>query len=92
MTVNHNKMKYYYVWIEGLSPKRGEKLKSLTDTGYDETTLMSDAMRVKPHDLHIIKAYLKRHGVSNWCLENPNTFQPIKYAPAGTIFNSKGYH
>jgi hypothetical protein len=49
-------------------------------------------MRVKPGDIHIIKAYLKRHGVSNWCLESAETFQPISYAPAGTIFNSKGYH
>ena len=84
-------MEYHYVWIEGLSPKRGEKLKSLTDTGYDITTKMSDAMRVKPHDLHIIKAYLKRHGVAKWVLKNYESFPTIKYAPAGTIFNSKGW-
>ena len=83
--------RYYYVWIEGLSGKRGEKLFRLTDTGYDITTKMSDAMRVKPEDIHLIKAYLKRHGVANWCLESGETFIPISYAPTGTIFNSKGF-
>jgi len=84
-------MVYHYVWIEGISPKRGEKLKCLTDYGYDITTRMSDAMRVKTEDLHIIKAYLKRHGVAKWVLKNYESFPMIKYAPKGTIFNSKGY-
>jgi len=83
--------KYYYVWIEGFSPKNGEKLRVLTDTGYDITTTMSDAMRVKPEHLHLIKDYLERHGVANWVLESSQTFQPISYAPTGTIFDGKGF-
>jgi hypothetical protein len=77
---------YYYVWIEGLSPKRGEKLKQIIDYDYSITTRMSDAMRVKPEHIHLVKAHLKRHGVADWVLESSNTFIPIKYAPAGTIF------
>jgi len=78
--------KYYYVWIEGLSPKRGEKLKNFIDYDYTITTRMSDAMRVKPEHIHIVKHELSRLGVADWVLESPETFIPINYAPAGTVF------
>jgi hypothetical protein len=81
-----NRPLYYYVWIEGLSPKRGEKLKQFIDYDYTITTRMSDAMRVKPEHIHLVKGELKRLGVSDWCIESENTFVPIRYAPAGTIF------
>jgi hypothetical protein len=84
--------RYYYIWIEGLSGKGGEKVCQLDDTGYTITTKMSDAMRVKPEQIHLIKAYLKRHGVADWCLESAETFIPISYAPAGTILNTKGWN
>lgn len=78
--------KYYYVWIEGLSPKRGEKLKNFIDYDYTITTRMSDAMRVKPEHLYIVKDKLSRLGVADWVLDSLNTFVPINYAPAGTVF------
>lgn len=79
--------KYYYIWIEGFSPKRGEKVHCvLGNYDYKITTRMSDAMRVKPEHVHIMKDFLRRHGVADWCVDNPNTFVPINYAPAGTIF------
>lgn len=78
------KTKYYFVWIEGFSPMKGEKLLRLTDYDYDITTSMADAMRVKPEHVHLIRDYLKRHGVADWALEN--AFQPISYAPTGTIY------
>jgi hypothetical protein len=78
------KTKFYYVWIEGFSPMKGEKLFRLTDYGYDICTSMADAMRVKPEHVHLIRAYLKRHGVAEWALES--AFQAINYAPTGTIY------
>jgi len=79
--------KYYYIWIEGLSPKRGEKVHCILGKyDYDITTSMSDAMRVKPEHIHIMKDYLKRHGVADWVLESHETFVPINYAPTGTVF------
>ena len=85
-----SKPKYYYVWIEGLSPKRGEKLKQFIESHRQEdyviTTRMSDAMRVKPEDVETVKEKLRSLGVADWVLDSLNTFIPIKYAPAGTVF------
>ena len=73
---------YYIIWVEGLTLKRGEKVKSLTDTGVDYTTKMTEALRVKPNDLHNIKHYLGRHGITY-------TLHEVNYAPHGTILNLK---
>ena len=86
------KMKrYFIVWIEGLSYKHGEKVSQLTDTGYDITTKMTEALRVKSEDIPEMKQYLKRHGVSDWCINSQNTFIGTSYAPKGTILDLKRY-
>lgn len=79
-----NRTQYYIVWIEGLSYKRGEKIKSIGRYGNIEyTTKMTEAMRVKEKDVAELKHFLKRHGVANWTLEN--AFVRVGYAPVGTI-------
>ena len=81
-----NRTQYYIVWIEGLSYKRGEKIKTIEQYGNIEyTTKMTEAMRVKEKDVTNLKAFLKRHGVSDWTLEN--AFVMVGYAPAGTILS-----
>jgi ribosomal protein S16 len=81
---------YYIVWIEGLSWKRGEKIKSIGQYGVAEyTTKMTEALRVKPEDVPHFKHWLRRHGVTEWTLES--AFVKTNYAPKDTIFNVKRY-
>lgn len=77
---------YYIVWIEGLSYKRGEKIKTIEQYGNIEyTTKMTEAMRVKEKDVAELKHFLKRHGISDWTLES--AFVRVSYTPAGTILS-----
>ena len=78
--------KYYIIWIEGFSYRRGEKILSLDDNDHDYTLKLTEAMRVRPEHLDIVEERLKAQGVSNWVFEQGNTFQPTYYAPKGTIF------
>lgn len=80
---------YYVIWVEGLSLRSGEKVKRLTNHGYETTTKMTEALRVKSEDINDIKHYLKRHGVSDWALKS--AFSVTSYAPSGTVYNSKLY-
>lgn len=79
--------KLYFVWIEGLSPRNGELLGRLTDYGYDVTNKITEALRIKEQDIPKIKHYLRRHGVADWVLDNPNSFVPTSYAPKGTMLD-----
>jgi hypothetical protein len=81
------KTKYYFVWIEGISPRNGELLGQLTNHGYDVTKKITEALRVKEEDLGAIKHYLSRHGVANWVLDNPESFVRTSYVPKGTLLN-----
>jgi|TARA_R110001599_G_scaffold152369_2_gene337383 hypothetical protein len=83
------KTKYYFVWIEGISPRNGELLGKLTDYGYDVTNKITEALRVKENDLGAIKHYLSRHGVADWVLDNPDSFVRTNYVPGGTLLNLK---
>jgi hypothetical protein len=81
---------YYIVWIEGLSWKEGEKIKSIDHNGSIEyTTKMTEALRIKPEDVHVFKHWLKRHGIANWTLES--AFVRTSYAPKDSIYNVKKY-
>jgi hypothetical protein len=82
------KMKYYIVWIEGLEPRDGEKIKSLTDFGIKYTTKMTQAMRVKEDDIPFMKDYMKRHGIASWVIDSPNTFIRTSYVPKGTLLRA----
>jgi hypothetical protein len=83
------KTKYYYIWIEGISPRNGELLGMLTDYGYDVTNKITEALRVKENDLDAIKRYLSRHGVADWVLDNPQSFVRTNYVPTGTLLDLK---
>ena len=84
-----SKTQYYFVWIEGLSPRHGELLGKLTNTGYDVTNKITEALRVKECDIPAIKNYLSRHGVADWVLDNPDSFVKTNYAPSGTLLDLK---
>ena len=85
------KTKYYFIWIEGFSPRNGELVKELTDTGYNITNKITEAMRVKEQDLPHIKHYLKRHGVADWVLNNSDSFVRTNYIPSGTLLKLERY-
>jgi hypothetical protein len=38
--------KYYFIWIEGFSPRNGELVKGLTDYGYDVTNKITEALNI----------------------------------------------
>ncbi len=78
--------RYYITWIEGLSCRKGEKILDLTSTGVSYTTLMTSALRIRECDIHRMKHYLKRHGISEWVLNSPNTFIETSYVPKGTLY------
>lgn len=73
----------FIFWIEGLSLRRGEKIKSFTDSGIDYTTLMTEAIRVKDEDLELVKSYLYRHGIKGYTISRTN------YVPKGTLLDTK---
>jgi hypothetical protein len=85
------KTKYYFIWIEGFSPRNGELVKQLTDYGYDVTNKITEALRVKEQDLPYIKHYLKRHGVADWVLNNSDSFVRTNYIPSGTLLDLRRY-
>jgi hypothetical protein len=78
-----DKPEYYVIWIEGLTPQRGEKILSLKG-GNTYTTRMTQAMRVLPEDRQVVKEMLRKSGVADWVLQN--CMVRTNYAPKGTIF------
>ena len=80
------KLDFYVVWIEGLSPQRGEKVLSLDGETCEYTTSMTRALRVKPEHVERVKGILRSKGVASWALEGVGTFHKVHYAPKGTIY------
>lgn len=80
------KTQYYIVWVEGFELRRGDKIKSLNDTGVNYTAFMTSAMRIRECDIHYMKDYMKRHGFAQWCIDSPNTFIKTSYVPKGTLY------
>lgn len=78
--------KYYIIWVEGITYKRGEKVKTLTDTGFSYTTLLTESLRIRECDINNMKDYMKRHGIADWVINSHNTFIPTTYAPKGTLY------
>jgi len=75
---------YYVVWIEGIEPISGEKIKTLTETEHDYTTKMTEALRVKAEDLELVRRILRNSGVAEWALRN--CFHKVHYAPKNTLY------
>jgi len=80
------KQEFFVVWIEGLSPQRGEKIKTMDSNDHTYTTKMTEALRVKREDIERVKGILRGRGVANWALEGAGTFHKVSYAPKGTIY------
>lgn len=76
---------YYIIWVEGLSAKRGEKVKSFTADGIKYTLKMSDALRIKKEDIHKVKTMLRDRNIAVWVIDSPSTFHKTNYAPKGTL-------
>jgi len=83
------KKKYYIIWVEGLTYKYGEKVKNLTNYGFEYTTKLTEAIRIKEDDIVLIKIYMKRHGIAEFVINGNYTFIPTSYAPKGTILDLK---
>ena len=77
---------YFIIWVEGLSPERGEKVKHITAEGIEYTLKMTDALRVREKHLPMIKMMLGERHIANWVIDNPNSFVKTHYAPKGTLF------
>ena len=77
---------YCYIWVEGLSPERGEKISAVTTDGFEYTTKITEATRIKRSDLERFKRLMKSFGIADWVI-NGNTFIPTSYAPKGTLYN-----
>ena len=75
---------YYYIWIEGLSPRTGEKVKSLHDGGIQYTTKITEAMRISKKDKENFKEILSKRGIADWALGD-NSFVTTSYAPPKTL-------
>jgi hypothetical protein len=72
---------YYIIWVEGLTFKTGEKVKSITSTGVEYTTKMTSSLRFKPQDTHRVFGLLRNRGITN------ATMVSVTYAPKGTVYN-----
>jgi len=77
---------YCYIWVEGLSPERGEKISAVTDNGFEYTTKITESIRIRKNDLERFKRLMKSFGIADWVI-NGNAFIPTSYAPKGTLYN-----
>jgi hypothetical protein len=84
--IETEKPEFYVIWIEGLSPQRGEKIKSLDGEYCEYTTKMSEALRVKKEDIETVKAILKSKGVADWAINGVGTFHKVTTNPKGNLF------
>lgn len=85
-----SKTQYYFIWIEGLTPRSGEKIRSIVrdfdgEIHVEYTTLMTKALRVKDRDKSLVRDLLTKYGI----VEGYITFVSTSYAPSGTVFKSE---
>lgn len=81
---------YYYIWIEGIDCRSGEKIKSMYDRKIQYTTKITEALRIRITDKEEMKSILLNMGIAKWCVDSDNTFVRTSYAPAGSILNLSG--
>lgn len=85
-------MKKYIIWIEGLEPKTGQKVKRFYYDRYgipriEYTCKMMKALRVSELDLSRVRNILERAGISGWVLGG-RVFIKTSYCPKGTLFQT----
>ena len=76
----------YVVWIEGLTLRTGEKIKAIKEGGFEYTTLMTKALRVKESDIPAFKALMEEREIADWAINSDNTFCKTSYTPKGTLW------
>ena len=76
---------YYILWIEGLSPQRDEKIVQVYPR-QEYTRYNTCAVRFTKQELQRVVPKLIDMGVATWVFEQPSTYYPVKYVPAGTRF------
>lgn len=79
-------MNYYVIWIEGLSVKKGEKLKTLSPFSHSYTTKMTEAMRIREYDIPVVLKILKEKNFAPFVINEQNTFIRTTYIPKGTLY------
>lgn len=80
-----SKYRWVIVWVEGLSYRTGEKIKSIDRrNGITYTCNLTEALRVKENYLDNFRLILKYHGMTA-------SFVPVTYAPKGTVFKPINY-
>lgn len=77
---------YYYVWIEGIGPRTGEKVKCFDGDRIVYTTYVTKTMRVHRDDIPEMREKLRRCGIAEWCIESSSTFIRTSYVPKGTLW------
>ena len=82
------KERMFIVWIEGLSLKNGEKIKSVTNEGFEYTTSMQEALRVKESDVEEFKELMTDYEIADWVINGSHTFCDTNYAKPNTIWRS----
>ena len=78
---------YYYIWVEGIGPRNGEKIKSMHNREFQYTTKITEAMRIRIQDKEEMKSIMLNWGIAKWVVDNPNTFVRTSYSPKGCLIN-----
>jgi len=78
-------MRYFIIWVEGLSARSGEKVLSIGENGCEYTAYMTKALRVKSNQRSLVREKLIELGV----VESFITFVPTSYVPSGTLFDAE---
>lgn len=78
------KTNYCVIWIEGMEPISGEKIKTLDKYNHTYTTFMTEALRIKTSEIEEVRELLKNQGVADWVTYSDATFHPTSYVPKGT--------
>jgi|688.fasta_scaffold57489_3 hypothetical protein len=68
--LERTKPTYYVIWIEGIEPKSGEKIATLTNEGHSYTTKMGEALRFTEENAGKAIDILRSRGVAEWTLRN----------------------
>jgi len=83
ITEREREYKYFYVWIEGICPRTGEKIASFNDDGIVYTTKITESLRFRWDQKNALIDKLNEIGIADWCIDNDNTYVPTKYTPCG---------
>ena len=77
--------RFFYIWIEGIDCRSGEKIKSISND-IEYTTKLTEALRIRVEDKEKMKELLRGLGIAEWVIESDNTFVRTSYAPKDTLF------